>query len=171
MTPAARGTRWGLAARLLAALVVVLAVAALTAWLFASAVGVWLERQQRVDRDRDEEQCEVGDRGVEHAHRLDLLAAHGAVVEQVRFVQEPAAEDELALTDVGAEGNLVGSSSTDLGSHLCDCRQVARVDAKIDYQAGTVVMNHPPQSVYQQVIERTKGGFFRTQVLSAAVAK
>ncbi|KAF2835803.1 eukaryotic translation initiation factor 3 subunit E [Patellaria atrata CBS 101060] len=46
-----------------------------------------------------------------------------------------------------------------------------RVDAKIDYQEGTVVMNHPPQSVYQQVIERTKGGFFRTQVLSAAVAK
>ena len=40
-----------------------------------------------------------------------------------------------------------------------------RVDAKIDYQDGTVVMNHPPQSVYQQVIERTKGGFFRTQVL------
>ncbi|CAN9094588.1 unnamed protein product [Alternaria alternata] len=31
-----------------------------------------------------------------------------------------------------------------------------RVDAKIDYQAGTVVMNHPPQSVYQQVIERTR---------------
>lgn len=46
-----------------------------------------------------------------------------------------------------------------------------RVDAKIDYKEGTVVMNHPPQSVYQQVIERTKGGFFRTQVLSAAVAK
>ena len=40
-----------------------------------------------------------------------------------------------------------------------------RVDAKIDYKEGTVVMNHPPQSVYQQVIERTKGGFFRTQVL------
>lgn len=46
-----------------------------------------------------------------------------------------------------------------------------RVDAKIDYKAGTVIMNHPPQSVYQQVIERTKGGFFRTQVLSAAVAR
>ena len=40
-----------------------------------------------------------------------------------------------------------------------------RVDAKIDYKEGTVVMNHPPSSVYQQVIERTKGGFFRTQVL------
>lgn len=46
-----------------------------------------------------------------------------------------------------------------------------RLDAKIDSSEGTVVMNHPPSSVYQQVIERTKGGFFRTQVLSAAVAK
>ncbi|KAH9905942.1 putative eukaryotic translation initiation factor 3 subunit 6 [Xylariomycetidae sp. FL2044] len=46
-----------------------------------------------------------------------------------------------------------------------------RVDAKIDYKEGTVIMNHPPSSVYQQVIERTKGGFFRTQVLSAAVAR
>lgn len=41
-----------------------------------------------------------------------------------------------------------------------------RLDAKIDYQEGTVVMNHPPQSVYQQVIEKTKGAFFRTQVLT-----
>ena len=46
-----------------------------------------------------------------------------------------------------------------------------RVDAKIDYKEGTVIMNHPPQSVYQQVIEKTKGAFFRTQVLSSAVAK
>lgn len=40
-----------------------------------------------------------------------------------------------------------------------------RLDAKIDYKEGTVIMNHPPQSVYQQVIEKTKGAFFRTQVL------
>ncbi|RKU43085.1 eukaryotic translation initiation factor 3 subunit E [Coniochaeta pulveracea] len=46
-----------------------------------------------------------------------------------------------------------------------------RLDAKIDSQEGTVIMNHPPNSVYQQVIERTKGGFFRTQVLNAAVAR
>jgi len=32
-------------------------------------------------------------------------------------------------------------------------------------------MNHPPQSVYQQVIEKTKGGFFRTTVMNAAVGK
>jgi translation initiation factor 3 subunit E len=41
-----------------------------------------------------------------------------------------------------------------------------RLDAKIDYKSGTVVMNPPPQSVYQQVIERTKGLGFRSQVLS-----
>ncbi|KAG9251032.1 uncharacterized protein F5Z01DRAFT_664453, partial [Emericellopsis atlantica] len=46
-----------------------------------------------------------------------------------------------------------------------------RLDAKIDSQDGTVVMNHPPNNVYQQVIEKTKGGFFRTQVLNAAVTK
>ena len=46
-----------------------------------------------------------------------------------------------------------------------------RLDAKIDSQEGTVVMNHQPNNVYQQVIEKTKGGFFRTQVLSAAVSK
>lgn len=46
-----------------------------------------------------------------------------------------------------------------------------RLDAKIDSQDGTVIMNHPPNNVYQQVIEKTKGGFFRTQVLSAAVSK
>ncbi|KEY65403.1 hypothetical protein S7711_04300 [Stachybotrys chartarum IBT 7711] len=46
-----------------------------------------------------------------------------------------------------------------------------RLDAKIDSQNGTVIMNHPPNNVYQQVIEKTKGGFFRTQVLTAAVSK
>ena len=46
-----------------------------------------------------------------------------------------------------------------------------RVDAKIDYQQGTVIMSHPVSSISQTVIEKTKGMFFRTQVLSAAVAK
>ena len=64
---------------------------------------------------------------------------------------------------------VVGSRAT--RSTLRLVARDTRVDAKIDYKAGTVIMNHPPMSVYQQVIERTKGGFFRTQVLSAAVAK
>ncbi|KAK9451435.1 eIF3 subunit 6 N terminal domain-containing protein [Limtongia smithiae] len=42
-----------------------------------------------------------------------------------------------------------------------------RVDAKINFSDGTVIMNHPPQSVYQQVIERTKGLSFRTSQILA----
>ena len=45
------------------------------------------------------------------------------------------------------------------------------MDGKLDYRDGTVLMNHPANSVYQQVIERTKGMHFRTSVLSSAVAK
>ncbi len=56
-----------------------------------------------------------------------------------------------------------------------------RVDAKIDFTTvckvfteanmkGTVIMNHPPQSVYQQVIEKTKSLSFRSQVLSQTLA-
>ncbi|KAK4552775.1 eukaryotic translation initiation factor 3 subunit E [Recurvomyces mirabilis] len=65
----------------------------------------------------------------------------------------------------------LGLSSDEGEKWIVNLIRDTRVDAKIDYQAGTVIMNHPPMSVYQQVIERTKGGFFRTQVLSAAVAK
>ena len=44
-----------------------------------------------------------------------------------------------------------------------------RMDGKLDYKEGTVLMNHPANSVYQQVIERTKGSFFRTSVLRYAI--
>jgi translation initiation factor 3 subunit E len=46
-----------------------------------------------------------------------------------------------------------------------------RLDAKIDAQAGVVTINHPPSNVHQQVVEKTKGVFFRTTVMSSAVAK
>lgn len=65
----------------------------------------------------------------------------------------------------------LGLSHTEGEKWIVNLIRDTRVDAKIDYKAGTVIMNHPPVSVYQQVIERTKGGFFRTQVLSAAVAR
>ncbi|KAI9497449.1 eIF3 subunit 6 N terminal domain-containing protein [Zychaea mexicana] len=46
-----------------------------------------------------------------------------------------------------------------------------RVDAKIDFEENTVIMNPPVTSVYQQVIERTKGLSFRSQVLSSAIKR
>lgn len=50
--------------------------------------------------------------------------------------------------------------------------QDTKMDAKIDEYEGTVIMNHPVTSVYQQVIEKTKGLTFRSnQVLSQALNK
>ncbi|SPN99180.1 probable Int-6 protein [Cephalotrichum gorgonifer] len=46
-----------------------------------------------------------------------------------------------------------------------------RLDAKIDAQQGVVTINHPPSNVHQQVVEKTKGVFFRTTVMSTAVGK
>ncbi|KAG0225774.1 eIF3 subunit 6 N terminal domain-containing protein [Mortierella sp. GBAus27b] len=46
-----------------------------------------------------------------------------------------------------------------------------RVDAKIDYKENTVLMNMNSASVYQQIIERTKGLSFRSQVLATSIDK
>jgi len=74
----------------------------------------------------------------------------------------------ISLTDLSAR---LGLNADDAEKWIVNLIRDTRLDAKIDYKEGTVVMNHPPSSVYQQVIERTKGGFFRTQVLSAAVGR
>lgn len=47
-----------------------------------------------------------------------------------------------------------------------------KMDAKINESDGTVIMNHPVTSVYQQVIENTKGLTFRSnQILVQAINK
>ncbi|VVT58616.1 uncharacterized protein SAPINGB_P006298 [Magnusiomyces paraingens] len=47
-----------------------------------------------------------------------------------------------------------------------------KMDAKINESDGTVIMNHPVTSVYQQVIEKTKGLTFRSnQILAQALNK
>ncbi|KXX73438.1 Eukaryotic translation initiation factor 3 subunit E [Madurella mycetomatis] len=74
----------------------------------------------------------------------------------------------IALNDLSAR---LGLNADAAEKWIVNLIRDTRLDAKIDYKEGTVVMNHPPSSVYQQVIEKTKGGFFRTQVLSAAVAR
>lgn len=46
----------------------------------------------------------------------------------------------------------------DLGEKwVADLIKETKMDAKIDESAGTVILNHPVNSVYQQVIEKTKG--------------
>ncbi|KAG5438317.1 hypothetical protein PCANB_002805 [Pneumocystis canis] len=49
--------------------------------------------------------------------------------------------------------------------------EVDDLNAKIDLKEGTIIMNHPSQAIYQQIIERTKGLNFRTQVLAQTIAR
>ncbi|KAH3672530.1 hypothetical protein WICMUC_004215 [Wickerhamomyces mucosus] len=47
-----------------------------------------------------------------------------------------------------------------------------KMDAKINENEGTVILNHPVNSVYQQVIEKTKGLSFKAnQILASALQK
>lgn len=76
-----------------------------------------------------------------------------------------------ARIDIKGLSASLGLNNEDGEKWIVNLIRDTRLDAKIDSKEGTVIMNHPPSSVYQQVIERTKGGFFRTQVLNAAVAR
>ncbi|OBT55675.1 eukaryotic translation initiation factor 3 subunit E [Pseudogymnoascus sp. 24MN13] len=124
-----------------------------------------------VDFDFEEAQRKVSD--AEEVLRGDffLVAASDAFVEAARHLISESyckIHQRIDIKDLSAR---LGLDQDEGEKWIVNLIRDTRVDAKIDYKEGTVVMNHPPSSVYQQVIERTKGGFFRTQVLSAAVAK
>jgi translation initiation factor 3 subunit E len=100
-----------------------------------------------------------------------LLGASDAFVDAARhLICESYCKifSRMNIRDLSAK---LGLNPDDGEKWIVNLIRETRLDAKIDSQEGTVVMNHPPNNVYQQVIEKTKGGFFRTQVLSAAVSK
>ncbi|KAK7540576.1 eIF3 subunit 6 N terminal domain-containing protein [Phyllosticta citribraziliensis] len=124
-----------------------------------------------IDFDFEEAQKKLGE--AEEVLRRDffLVATADAFVDSARHLISESYCKIHQRIDIKDLSTRLGLSQDEGEKWIVNLIRDTRVDAKIDYQAGTVVMNHPPQSVYQQVIERTKGGFFRTQVLSAAVAK
>ncbi|KAF8536049.1 putative eukaryotic translation initiation factor 3 subunit EifCe [Trichophaea hybrida] len=124
-----------------------------------------------IDFDFEEAQRKLGE--AEEVLKSDffLVATAEAFVDSARHLISESyckIHQRIDIKDLAKRLNL----SQDEGEKwIVNLIRDTRVDAKIDYKEGTVVMNHPPQSVYQQVIERTKGGFFRTQVITAAVSK
>ncbi|KAH7138168.1 eukaryotic translation initiation factor-like protein 3 subunit E [Dendryphion nanum] len=124
-----------------------------------------------IDFDFEEAQKKLGE--TEEILRNDFFLLHSAdaFVDSARHLISESYCKIHQRIDIKDLSTRLGLSQDEGEKWIVNLIRDTRVDAKIDYQAGTVVMNHPPQSVYQQVIERTKGGFFRTQVLSAAVAK
>ncbi|KAH6637684.1 eIF3 subunit 6 N terminal domain-containing protein [Boeremia exigua] len=124
-----------------------------------------------IDFDFEEAQKKLGETEEILKNDFFLLAAADTFVDAARHLISESYCKIHQRIDIKDLSTRLGLSQDEGEKWIVNLIRDTRVDAKIDYQAGTVVMNHPPQSVYQQVIERTKGGFFRTQVLSAAVAK
>jgi translation initiation factor 3 subunit E len=124
-----------------------------------------------VDFDFEEAQKKLSEAGIILRHDFFLTALADSFVDSARHLISESYCKIHQRIDIKDLSTRLGLSQDEGEKWIVNLIRDTRVDAKIDYRAGTVVMNHPPQSVYQQVIERTKGGFFRTQVLSAAVAK
>ncbi|KAF1973575.1 putative eukaryotic translation initiation factor 3 subunit E [Bimuria novae-zelandiae CBS 107.79] len=124
-----------------------------------------------IDFDFEEAQKKLSESEQILENDFFLLQSAGPFVEAARHLISESYCKIHQRIDINDLSTRLGLSQDEGEKWIVNLIRDTRVDAKIDYQAGTVVMNHPPQSVYQQVIERTKGGFFRTQVLSAAVAK
>ena len=124
-----------------------------------------------IDFDFEEAQRQLAN--AEEVLRSDffLVASGDAFVDAARHLISESYCKIHARIDIKDLSARLGLSLEQGEKWIVNLIRDTRVDAKIDYKEGTVVMNHPPSSVYQQVIERTKGGFFRTQVLSAAVAR
>ncbi|KAI9892642.1 MAG: eukaryotic translation initiation factor 3 subunit E [Vezdaea aestivalis] len=124
-----------------------------------------------IDFDFDEAQKKLSE--AEDVMGVDFFLAAGAdtFVDSARHLiseQYCKIHQRIDIKDLSTR---LGLSEDEGEKWIVNLIRDTRVDAKIDYKEGTVVMNHPPSSVYQQVIERTKGSFFRTQVLNSAVAK
>ncbi|WEW55163.1 eukaryotic translation initiation factor 3 subunit E [Emydomyces testavorans] len=118
-----------------------------------------------IDFDFEEAQKKLGE--AEEVLRSDffLVAAADAFVESARHLISESYCRIHQRIDIKDLSTRLGLSQDEGEKWIVNLIRDTRVDAKIDYKEGTVLMNHPPQSVYQQVIEKTKGGFFRTQVL------
>ena len=119
-----------------------------------------------------------------------LSAAAEAFVEAARHLISESYCKIHQRIDIGDLSKRLGLEMEEGEKWIVNLIRDTRMDGKLDYKEGTVLMNHPANSVYQQVshvclyllagssvltrgqvIERTKGSFFRTSVLSAAVAK
>lgn len=120
-----------------------------------------------VDFDFEEAQAKLSESADVVRSDLFLVASADVFLESARhLVSELYCQihQRIDIKDLSARLNL---SDEEGEKWIVNLIRDTRVDAKIDFSEGTVIMNHPPQSVYQQVIERTKGLSFRTsQVLA-----
>lgn len=124
-----------------------------------------------IDFDFEEAQKNLGEAEEVLKGDFFLSAAADSFVEAARHLISESYCKIHQRIDIGDLSKRLGLEMEEGEKWIVNLIRDTRMDGKIDFKEGTVLMNHPPTSIYQQVIERTKGSFFRTSVLSAAVAK
>ncbi|KAI4229640.1 MAG: hypothetical protein L6R36_000687 [Xanthoria steineri] len=118
-----------------------------------------------VDFDFEEAQKKLGEAEEVLKGDFFLSATADAFVEAARHLISESyckIHQRIDIKDLSAR---LGLNHDEGEKWIVNLIRDTRMDGKLDYKEGTVLMNHPANSVYQQVIERTKGSFFRTSVL------
>ncbi|KAL9595451.1 MAG: hypothetical protein Q9219_006442 [cf. Caloplaca sp. 3 TL-2023] len=124
-----------------------------------------------VDFDFEEAQKKLGEAEEVLKGDFFLSAAADAFVEAARHLISESyckIHQRIDIKDLSAR---LGLNQDEGEKWIVNLIRDTRMDGKLDYKEGTVLMNHPANSVYQQVIERTKGSFFRTSVLSSQMSE
>ncbi|CAG8613299.1 eIF3 subunit 6 N terminal domain-containing protein [Gigaspora rosea] len=100
-----------------------------------------------------------------------LVATKMEFIENARYlISETYCRIHLKI-DIGGLSQTLNLGQEEGEKWIVNLIRDTRVDAKIDFKENTVIMNQNHTSIYQQVIERTKGLSFRSQVLSSAIEK
>ncbi|KAI7900906.1 eIF3 subunit 6 N terminal domain-containing protein [Cokeromyces recurvatus] len=105
------------------------------------------------------------------SHDFFLAASHEDFMESARqFISETYCRIHQKI-DIKEMSQRLNLSQEEGEKWIVNLIRDTRVDAKIDFEENTVIMNTPVTSVYQQVIERTKGLSFRSQVLATTIKR
>ncbi|KAL1922316.1 uncharacterized protein VTP21DRAFT_9855 [Calcarisporiella thermophila] len=100
-----------------------------------------------------------------------LVAAYEEFIENARcFIAETYCRIHQKI-DIKELSERLNMNQEDGEKWIVNLIRDTRMDAKIDFEENTVIMNQNLTSVYQQVIERTKGLAFRSQVLVSTIEK
>jgi len=102
---------------------------------------------------------------------LFLVACHSEFMENARlFIFETYCRIHQCI-DIGMLSQKLNMEPEAAEKWIVNLIRNAKLDAKIDSQANTVIMGSQYPSVYQKVIERTKGLSYRSYMLANNIAK
>ncbi|GMM38161.1 hypothetical protein DASC09_055000 [Saccharomycopsis crataegensis] len=106
--------------------------------------------------------------------KTDFFLASGATnfAENARYLISEVYCRVHQRIELSQLSNYLDLSTEDGEKWIAKLIRDSKMNAKIDESEGTIIMNHPITSVYQEVIEKTKGLSFRSsQVLASVVQK